>query len=137
MTLSAVNIGDNLQVPGVSADIYNPDQLIAGNLKIVSDTVTLAAGTLIRGTVLGQVAATGNYVVSVKTANDGSQVPTAILADGADASLGPVSAGVYLTGEFNSNALTFDPSWTLAALKAAFRSSTIFLKNAVSAADPS
>lgn len=136
MTLTAANVGDNLQAPGMSSEIYNPDQLIAGNLKIVSDTVTLGAGTLVRGTVLGQITASGSYIVCVKAAADGSQVPAAILADGADASAGPIPAGVYLTGEFNTNALTFDPSWTAAQLKVALRSQTIFLKNAVSAADP-
>lgn len=136
MTLTATNVGDNLQMPGMSAEIYNPDQLIAGNLKIVTDTVTLGAGTLARGTVLGQITASGNYIVCVKTATDGSQVPSAILVDGTDASGGPVPAGVYLTGEFNTNAMTFDPSWTAAQLKAALRSQTIFLKNVVSAADP-
>ena len=78
----------------------------------------------------------GSWVESVKTATDGSQVPAAILADYADASGGPVAAGAYVMGEFNANALTFDASWTLATLTAALRPLGIFVKSAVSAADP-
>lgn len=137
MTLATTSIGDNPQTPGIAAEIYLPDQLVAGNQKIVTDTVTLGAGTLPRGSVLGQITASGNYVLSVKTAADGSQNPVAVLADAADASGGPVLCGVYLTGELNGNALNFDASWTQATLKPALRPLGIFVKNAVSAADPS
>lgn len=136
MALNPLSVGDAVQTPGISAEIYNPDQLIAGNQKIVTDSVNLGAGVLARGTVLGQITASGNYILCVKTAVDGSQVPAAILADAADASGGVVNAPVYLTGEFNTNAMTFDASWTAATLKAAMRGLSIFLKSAVSAADP-
>lgn len=136
MALSTLNVGDAGQTPGISAEIYNPDQLVAGNQKIVSDSVTLGAGILQRGAVLGQITATGNYISCVKNAADGSQVPVAVLADAADASGGAVVAGVYLTGEFNSNAMSWDASWTVATLKPAMRAQGIFLKAAVSAADP-
>jgi len=137
MSLATTSIGDNQQYPGIAAEVYLPDQLVAGNQKIVTDTVTLGAGTLPRGSVLGQITATGNYILSVKSANDGSQNPAAVLADASDASGGAVQCGVYLTGELNGNALNFDASWTLAALKTALRPLGIFVKNAVSAADPS
>ena len=136
MTLATTSIGENSQTPGVAAEIFLPDQLVAGNQKIVTDTVTLGAGTLPRGAVLGQITASGNFVLSVKTAADGSQNPIAVLADGADASAGAVLCGVYLTGELNANALTFDASWTAATLKPALRPLGIFLKSVVSAADP-
>lgn len=38
-----------------------------------------AAGTLVPGTVLGKVTATGKYQVSVQTAVDGSETPAAIV----------------------------------------------------------
>ena len=136
MTLATSSIGDNSQVPGVAAEIFLPDQLIAGNQKIVSDTVVLGAGNLPRGAVLGQITASGNFILSVKTAVDGSQNANAVLADATDASAGPVNCGVYLTGELNGNALTFDASWTTATLKPVLRPLGIFIKNAVSAADP-
>lgn len=136
MPLSTTNIGSNNQVPGVVAEVFIPDQLIAGNAKLVTDNITLAAGNLRRGAVLGIVTASGNCVLSVKNAADGSQNPVAILADDADASGGPVQAGAYIAGEFNAGALIFDASWQVAALKTALRPQGIYVKNAVSAADP-
>ena len=80
---------------------------------------------------------TGTYVPSVKTATDGSQVPSAILVDDTDASAGPVRAGAYVAGEFNMRAVIADASWTVPALLVtALRAFGIFLKASVSAADP-
>ena len=31
MALNPLSVGDAVQTPGISAEIYNPDQLIAGN----------------------------------------------------------------------------------------------------------
>ncbi|WP_295541070.1 head decoration protein [uncultured Pseudacidovorax sp.] len=88
------------------------------------------------------VAITGDkYVKAVATATDGSQTPAAVLADAADASGGDVLAGVYLTGEFNANAMTYDSSFaSVAALQAACRPASIFVKSmpgSLSNADPS
>ncbi|MCP1376039.1 head decoration protein [Dyella lutea] len=226
MSLTPSSIGDNPQQPGVQAQVYIPDQLIADARNLVSQPIILGAGTLKRGTVLGQQTAnpieatatagnTGNgtigslstgaapkignytltatdathfdvvdpegvavgaatvgtpftstginftltaggtafaagdsftvqvsdavgvYIESVKTASDGSQNPVAILADDADASAGPVSAGAYLAGEFNLAALTYDASWTPATLTSALRPYGIFAKASISAAPPS
>ncbi len=223
MALIVNDIADNPQQPGITAETYVPDQLIAGNLKLVSTAITLGAGTLNRGTVLGQqtlgaaaavagantgngtisaivvnanakigaytlkalsatdfevlgptgvrlaeaatgvaytdqigftitagsvafvagdsftvtvAAGSGNYIESVKTATDGSQNPGAILEDYADASGGAVATGAYVMGEFNANYITYDASWTVAALTAPLRALSIFLKSSVSAADP-
>ncbi len=55
MTLVVSTIGDNPAQPGIFSETYIPDQLIAGNLKLVSQPIVLAAGSqLPRGTVLGQ-----------------------------------------------------------------------------------
>jgi len=227
MTLTVTPIGDNPQVPSITSFTYIPDQLIAGNLKLVTSPVVVSgAGILPRGTVLGQKTtqsvevtagpntgngtvgstgvgasvkygtytltatsatvfsvtdpegtvlgnatagtafstgnevlftitagatafvagdsfslyvpqSTGDYVVSVKTASDGSQTPSAILATTVDTTNGPVTADAYVMGEFNGRALSYDISWTLPALKAALRPFGIFVKFTVSAADPS
>jgi hypothetical protein len=225
MTLPISTIGENPQQPGIYAETFVPDQLIAGNLKLVTDDILLMSGKLPRGSVLGKqttntlqtapgasntgngtigstslgatplfgvytleatgattfavtdpegnaqanatvgtayasgtinftitagatafaagdtftitvTEATGNYVLSVKTASDGSQVPCAILVSTTDASTQPQLTGGYLMGEFNGNALNFDPSWTVAALRTALRAFSIFVKSSVSAADP-
>lgn len=225
MTLNVTSYGENSQQPSIFAETFVPDQLIAGNLKIVSQQVQIMAGTLKRGTVIGAqtnnsvnttvgtntgtgtigtisigttptfgafvltatgattftvvdpegatlpnatvgtayvnaeinftitaggtafvagdkftltvIQATGNYIKSVKTASDGSQNPVAILAQDTDASVNPQTAGAYLLGEFNQNAISFDASWTLPQLQAAMRAYGLFLKSSVSATDPS
>jgi len=227
------NISDNPQQPSINTEAYIPDQLIAGNLKLVTNSVTITgAAALTRGTVLGKVtlasatgaakaggntgngtftidattpvlanaqpgvytarciaaatnsgtfeikdpkgdslgeytvgatfadqikfviaagatdfvvgdgfditvaAGSGKYKKAVATAVDGSAVPVAILADDADASGGDVVSGIYLMGEFNSNAITLDVSISLASATASLRPLGIFLKSSVSAADP-
>lgn len=134
MSIPTTNVGANPQVPGATAQVFIPDQLIAGNMKIVTDTITLGAGKLPRGAVLGQVTASGAYILSVKTANDGSQVPSAILAESTDATAGPVGTAGYLGGEFNASALTIDATWNVGAVKTALRTAGIFVKSAISAA---
>lgn len=225
MTLPVNTIGDNPQQPGIRAETYIPDQLIAGALQIVSQPIILASGKLSRGSVLGMVTtnnaiptagatntgngtfgaitvggtakvgnylltatgataftvvdpegnalpnvtvgtayaqgglgftitagatafvagdsfvvdvgdAIGQFILSVKTASDGSQTPAAILADDADATAGPVNAGAYVMAEVNARALHYDASWTIGTLTPALRANTIFVKSSVSAADP-
>lgn len=219
--------GDNPQQPNVSSEAYIPDQLIAGDLKLVTRTVTITGGAAFkRGAVLGlvmlaaagaPVAAGGNtgngtitavtrgvqakvgtytieftgattfnvidpdgqmltpglaagayvnpqigftftaggtamvagdkvtiaiaaaaeaYTLSLAAATDGSQTPASILVDDADASGGDVKAGIYEMGEFNGSKLILGTGITLAAATAALRQRGIFIKDAVSAADP-
>lgn len=78
-----------------------------------------------------------SYLKSVATAVDGSEVPSAILIDDADASGGDVLCGVYLTGEFNANKLIMDGSWTAATLKPLLRPLNIHIRDVISATDPS
>lgn len=136
MALTPTTVGDNTWGVGISATSYQSDQLIAGRFMLETKDVTIAAGTLQRGTVLGKVTATGNYIASVATAVDGSQNPVAILADGADASGAPVSAPIYQTGEFTGSRLILDASWTLAAVTTALRVAGIYVKSSLSNADP-
>lgn len=49
--------GDNAFQPGQVSDTYVPDQLIAGNLKLVTETVILTGGPYKRGQVLGMKSA--------------------------------------------------------------------------------
>lgn len=127
--------GQNPFVPGVIQDTFIPDQLVSGPLQLVTDTVSLSAGVLLRGTVLGQITATKAYIKSVKAATDGSQVPCAILVDNADATTGAVQVGVYLMGEFNQHRVIFDDSWTLADLAVALRPYSIFLRDSLIASN--
>ena len=126
------SVGENPWVPGVQHDTFIPDQLVSGPLQLVTDTVTVTGTTVFtRGTVLGQITASKKYTLSVATATDGSQTPSAILVDQADTSSGDVTGGVYLMGEFNGTRLIFDPSWSLDDLKEALRPSSIFVRDVV------
>ncbi|MFV8985342.1 head decoration protein [Serratia fonticola] len=126
--------GNNPFIPGMRSSLFVPDQLVSGPLQLVTDTVTLAvAGILKRGTVLGKVEASGNYVACVKTATDGSEAPVAILVDDVDTTAATQTGGVYFMGEFNQNRLIFDASWTLDELRNAFRPIAIFLRDSVQA----
>ena len=56
MALIVNAYGDNPQQPGIWAETYVPDQLIAGNLKLVTQPIRIANGaTYPRGTVLGRI----------------------------------------------------------------------------------
>ncbi len=128
--------GDNPFQPGVVQDEYIPDQLIAGPFQLVTDTITITGGAFKRGTVLGAITASGKYTEALSAAADGSQNPVAILVDDVDASAGDQLGGIYRTGEFNGNRLILGTGITLAAAKAALAAHSIFVKTAVSAADP-
>lgn len=126
--------GPNPFAPGMKSSVFVPDQLVAGTLQLVTDTVIIAqGGAYARGTVLGMITDTGKHTLCVKTATDGSEKPVAILVDNVDASDADQHGGVYLMGEFNENRLVYDNSWTPAALKAALRPLSIFVKDSIQA----
>lgn len=76
------NYGDNPFAPGMQSDAYIPDQLIAGDAKIVTDSVTITGGAaLVRGSVLGQVMI-GAAAAAVAGANTGNGVISAIALQG-------------------------------------------------------
>lgn len=104
------------------------------NFTLTVGATAFVAGDSFKVTVENSI---GNFIECVKTATDGSQVPAAILADDADASLGPVGTLAYVAGEFNARALIFDVSWTIPTVRTALRSLSMFVKSSVSAADPS
>lgn len=89
MALSVTTIGDNPFQPGISAETYVPDQLIAGGLKLVTQPIVVSAGTLVRGTVLGQVTSysvlsaagtnTGNGTIGSVSAGTGANIGAYVL----------------------------------------------------------
>ncbi|MBI5135781.1 MAG: head decoration protein [Nitrospirae bacterium] len=120
--------------PSFTSTPYAPDRLIAGDFPLVTETVTVAAGqNLVRGALLGKVTAGGQYVLSLAAAVDGSQTPVAILVADADASAGALTAGIYVSGEFNDNAVTFGTGHTAASVKDGLRDLGIYLKSPVPA----
>lgn len=138
MALTVNSLGDNPQTPGIYAEAYIPDQLIAGNHKLVTGSVTILAGQLLqRGSVLGQITASGKYILALSAASDGSQTPAAIAADYIDATAGDVTGAIYLAGEFAGSALTLGTGITLASATLSLRPLAIYIKTSVTAIDPS
>lgn len=87
MTLSVGILGDNPQQPSIAAETYIPDQLIAGNLHLVTENVTVnGSAQLPRGTVMGiskfgstssstgKTFASGTITVNATQPNDGDTV---------------------------------------------------------------
>ena len=62
------------------------------------EVVTIDAGALEAGTVLGKITATAKYVAHDPDATDGSQTAVAVLWDKADASAGDVPAVAIVRG---------------------------------------
>lgn len=119
----------NFQPGAGAAGTYNPDNLLAGDaVPAVTRSVVIDTGNLPRGAVLGRITATGKYVLSASAAADGSQTPTAILAEKADATAADVTTVAYETGEFNGAALTLGAGHTLASIAAGLRDLNIHIK---------
>ena len=119
----------NLQPKFGNVGTYTPDNLIAGTaVNVVTENIFIDTGNLKRGALLGRINATGKYVLSLSASIDGSEVPRAILAEDADATSADVITVGYLTGEFNTAAMTFGTGHTAASAKDALRDKGIFLK---------
>lgn len=108
---------------------YQPRQLSAGDFPIAMETAVITAGqTLSCGAVLGQVTATKEYLLCKAAAEDGSQVPSAILDQDVDTMSGAKSATIRLTGQVLGSQLTLGEGLTLAAAKAALRPLCLFIR---------
>jgi hypothetical protein len=112
-----------------------PDNLLAGDFPRITawGTIVSGAGSLVRGTVLGQITASGKLKPVDSSKTDGSQSPYAVLAEGADASSADVAAPLFLTGEFDEDCLVFGGSDTVATHRKALRALSIFAKPALPA----
>lgn len=106
---------------------FTSNQLI---LTVTAGATAFAAGDVFTVNVS---AASGAYVLSVRTATDGSQNPSAVLVDDVDATAGAVMAGGYFQAAVNVNRITFDESWTVDDLKAELRGKGIFIRDSLSA----
>lgn len=116
---------------------YVPDNLIAGDATIRTETVRIKQGQVLkRGAVLGIITAAESgavdeYVLSLATASDDSEDPVAILAIDVDATAGAVEAPVYIAGDFNERRLILGAGHDLDSVKAAFRGTPLFIQPSV------
>lgn len=86
------------------------DELIGGTSPdILTGGIVVAsgAGKLERGSVLGQITASGKYKLADSAATDGSGVGSVVLAEDVDATDNDVTTEVYTSGMFNRDKLVF------------------------------
>lgn len=98
--------GEELGQTTMGTAFVNPQinfTITTGGSPAVGDAFVLAAAP----------GAAGVYRLCTATAVDGSEKPAGILVDYTDPTAGNVTAGVYVMGEFNGNALVLDPSLSL------------------------
>jgi hypothetical protein len=133
MTLNVTSYGENSQQPAIFAETFIPDQLVAGNLKLVTDTVTIGGNQVLpRGALLGLsslgtiAASTGKAfasgtiaVAAVPTAGDtvtiGGTAVTFVAANpvgnqvliGATAAVTAVNFVNFLIGSSDTNLVKF------------------------------
>ena len=116
--------------------LQNQTALQAGDKQPVHRYITLAQqpGTgvgllpnvLLRGTMLGMVPVPNGspdgtqptFLLSKKTATDGSQDPVCVLAADTDASAGALVVPAYFDGEFAFERMYVDASWTFDSIVA-------------------
>lgn len=116
-------------MPNPTRVTYTPDQLSAGDFPIVKAGGVIAAGqVLAAGAVLGQVTASGEYLLSASAAGDGSQTPTVVLDEAIDTTAGAAPGVLRLTGEVLGSELTLGAGHTLASVKAALRPLSLFVR---------
>jgi hypothetical protein len=122
-------LGESMGTTTMGTAFVNPQisfTITTGGSPAAGDTFVLTSAP----------AAAGIYKLCTAGAADGSEVPAAILADYTDPTGGNVTAGVYLMCEVNGNALVFDPSLSIPMITPVLARRGIFIKNSVSAADP-
>lgn len=107
-----------------AAGAYNPDNLLGGDLRAVSESIILDTGNLTRGTLLVKDAGTGKYSANAAAAD--ATKTYAVLAEDTDASAADKTTVGYTTGMFNVTAVTLGT--TLANVQDILRSKGIHFK---------
>lgn len=102
--------------------VYTPDNLLAGDFPIRTETVIIKAGQIVpRGAVLGEITVEEKYVLSLVASNDGSEEPDVVLVEDCDATSGDKEAAVYISGDFSANHLQYGVGHDAATVRKAFR----------------
>lgn len=115
-----------------TTETFDRDNLIAGNYPRVTDRETMLTPQVnARGSLMGRITASGKIILSLAAAGDGSQVPTGILVNDADANAADTEEDIYLSGEFNQDAIIYGAGHTAASVKDGLRDLNIYIKKAV------
>lgn len=116
-----------------NVDTYASDiALLVGDGPTVSRNITLLSGqNQPRGAVLGKVTASGKYKLALAAANDGSEVPSVILAEACDASAADKVTVAYFAATVDESALTYGTGHTAATCREPLRDVGINLQAAI------
>ncbi len=113
-----------------------PDNLINGSFPLVTTIIKIAKDEpdLKRGSLLGLITLEGSekgkYRLAKFESKDGSEKAVCVLADDHKAS-GPNPVTAYLTGQFNSHALTLGSGFSVSDLTAELRKLSIFISPSI------
>lgn len=106
------------------------DHRFASQADIVINPVTLAANQVLEaGSVLGRVTATGEYVLSLAAASDGSQVPSVVLVSDCDTTVGASVLHVYEAAHLLTTFVKLGAGHTLASVRDQLRLGGIHLSS--------
>jgi hypothetical protein len=110
-------MADNIHATGFSSSTYTPEvNLYGGDEDHFERVVTLITGqNLVRGTLLGQITASGKYTLALSASSDGSQTPRAVLKHDCDATSADTECVVIEQGTINELAVTLGTGITLTA----------------------
>jgi hypothetical protein len=108
-------------------------ELTLGTYPLLAEPATIASGegALSPGAVLGKVTATGQYRLSLAASEDGSEVPSKILAVHVNATSAAADAPVWASGLFEETELTLGTGHDVDAVHAAFDGTPLFIRKAL------
>lgn len=109
---------------------YSEHPLVVGTYQTVNEPEMVASGQgiLPAGAILGRITASGEWVLSMAGASDGSQIPRGVLGVELDATTSAVIGPVFKAGVFNPNALIFGTGHTEASVKSAWEGMPLFVR---------
>lgn len=99
-----------------SEGAYTPDELLVSCEQAGVRTFATGHGIVARGTVMGQITATGKLIPAVAAANDGSQTPYAVAAEDVDTTAADANGVAYLAATLNQNSLIYGAGHTAATV---------------------
>jgi hypothetical protein len=110
--------------------------LLTGGVKAHGVTVTDGANTAVGDVAYitaSRAAGSGQHVLSVAAATDGSEVPDGILVEDTDATDDATATSIYVSGQFDAAMLTYGAGHTAASVRASLAGKPIWIKDAIGA----
>lgn len=121
-----------MSLAGTETETFSVTQLFAGGDAVTVPVTVVSGQNLVAGEVVGRITASGKIMKSVIGAVDGSATPIGIMVNDVNASGADKAGDMYVSGDFNTAALTWDAGYSTAVLKAkAFDGTAIVVRNLI------